>query len=130
VETIMEAKELTERVRAWIADDPDPATRVELENLLRRGDLDELHERFRARLEFGTAGLRGALGAGPGRMNRAVVRRVTAGLARYLLDQVPDVQTHGVVGGRDGRSSRRTRRRCWPRREFPRTSSRMLRPPL
>jgi phosphomannomutase len=103
VETIMEAKELTERVRAWIADDPDPATRVELENLLRRGDLDELHERFRARLEFGTAGLRGALGAGPGRMNRAVVRRVTAGLARYLLDQVPDVQTHGVVVGRDGR---------------------------
>ncbi len=99
----MEAKELTEQVRAWIADDPDPAMRAELEDLMRREDLDELRERFRARLEFGTAGLRGALGAGPGRMNRAVVRRVTAGLARYLLARVPDVKTRGVVVGRDGR---------------------------
>lgn len=99
----MEEKELTELVRAWIADDPDPATRAELEDLLRREDKSELRERFRARLEFGTAGLRGALGAGPGRMNRAVVRRVTAGLARYLVVHVPDVKTRGVVVGRDGR---------------------------
>jgi phosphomannomutase len=43
------------------------------------------------------------LGAGPNRMNRAVVRRTTAGLARYLKNHVPDAVLRGVVVGRDGR---------------------------
>ncbi len=99
----MDQLELIERIRAWIVEDPDPATRGELEDLLSREAWEELRERFGARLEFGTAGLRGVLGAGPGRMNRAVVRRVTAGLARYLLARVPDAAVRGVVVGRDGR---------------------------
>lgn len=99
----MDERQLIEEARAWIEDDPDPTTRSELEALIEAGDLVELRERFSGRLEFGTAGIRGALGAGPARMNRALVRRVTAGLAVYLLDVSPDVKRKGVVVGRDAR---------------------------
>src|SRR5688572_7267009 len=98
--------DLLRAAQAWMADDPDPVTRAELEAILARPAAErdaELVERFGARLEFGTAGLRGALGPGPNRMNRALVRRVTAGLAAYLLEHVPDAAAKGVVVGRDGR---------------------------
>ncbi|MBM9619731.1 phospho-sugar mutase [Streptomyces zhihengii] len=72
------------RARAWLAEDPDPETRAELAALLDAGDLDALGERFAGTLQFGTAGLRGELGAGPMRMNRVVVIRAAAGLAAYL----------------------------------------------
>jgi phosphomannomutase len=91
--------------RGWLADDPDPDTRAELAGLLERADegdeaaLADLRDRFGGRLEFGTAGLRGALGAGPNRMNRVVVIRTAAGLAAY-------VKAHGgssVIVGYDAR---------------------------
>lgn len=78
--------DLIERARAWIAGDPDPATRSELEALIASGDRAELSNRLDYSLEFGTAGLRGAVGAGPNRMNLAVVIRATAGLAGYLQE--------------------------------------------
>ena len=78
--------------RSFLAEDPDADTRAELRGLLDPPDLPELRDRFGRRLEFGTAGLRGALGAGMNRMNRVVVQRTAAGLARYLLD-------HGHGGG-------------------------------
>ena len=80
---------------AWLADDPDPDTRAELERLL-AGSPDELALRFAGRLQFGTAGLRGELGAGPLRMNRVIVRRAAAGLARYLLDTAGDAAGRAV----------------------------------
>lgn len=95
--------ELRARVAAWMAEDPDPATVEEARALLDAGDEAALRDRFDARLEFGTAGLRGLLGAGPNRMNRAVVRRTTAGLCRYLADTVPGAAERGLLVGRDGR---------------------------
>ncbi|HEY8482427.1 MAG TPA: phospho-sugar mutase [Spirillospora sp.] len=68
----------------WLAQDPDPDTRAELRALLEGGDERALADRFGARLEFGTAGLRGELGAGPNRMNRVTVMRAAAGLAARL----------------------------------------------
>ena len=74
----------TDVARAWLAEDPDPDTRAELQALLDADDIAGIADRFSARLEFGTAGLRGALGAGPNRMNRAVVIRAAAGLVAYV----------------------------------------------
>ncbi len=91
--------ELTHTVQDWIADDPDPTTRSELQRLLREDAEPELRERFSGTLQFGTAGLRGAMGGGPMRMNRVVVIRAAAGLASYVKD-------HGggkVVIGYDAR---------------------------
>ncbi|MFF1308890.1 phospho-sugar mutase [Streptomyces sp. NPDC058307] len=76
--------DLIARARTWLAEDPDPDTRDELAKLIEAGDVTELTARFSGTLQFGTAGLRGELGAGPMRMNRAVVIRAAAGLAAYL----------------------------------------------
>ncbi|MFB6725602.1 phospho-sugar mutase [Kribbella sp. NPDC056345] len=76
--------ELRAAAEAWLSEDPDPDTRAELQQLLDAGDTAELADRFAGTLEFGTAGLRGAVGAGPNRMNRVVVIRAAAGLAAYL----------------------------------------------
>lgn len=64
--------------------DADPDLKVELENI--RGNDDEILDRFYRSLEFGTAGLRGVIGAGTNRMNVYTVGRATQGLADYLND--------------------------------------------
>ncbi|MGN6687458.1 MAG: phospho-sugar mutase [Actinomycetales bacterium] len=102
------APDVIDLARAWMADDPDPVTQAELQRLVEQAEsggaaanqaLAELSDRFRGRLEFGTAGLRGALGAGPNRMNRSVVISAAAGLMTYL-------KQHGgeaIVVGYDAR---------------------------
>lgn len=96
----------TDTITAWLAQDPDPATRGELSalvDLARGGDtaaLADLRARFAGRLAFGTAGLRAELGAGPMRMNRVVVAQAAAGLARYLLARHT---APSIVIGFDGR---------------------------
>ncbi len=82
-------QELIAQARAWLSDDPDPVTRQELTDLIEAGAGDELAARFAGTLQFGTAGLRAELGAGPMRMNRAVVIRAAAGLAGYLNRRHP-----------------------------------------
>lgn len=94
---------LRARALSWISADPDPATASEMEALLASSDEAALRDRLDARLQFGTAGLRGLLGAGPNRMNRAVVRQATAGVARHLLATVPSARERGVVVARDAR---------------------------
>jgi phosphomannomutase len=103
----MDLLELRARAERWIADDPDPRTQDELRALLALPEPDlaktDLADRFAGALEFGTAGLRGVLGAGPNRMNRAVVARATWALAQELLASVPDAAKRGVVVGADAR---------------------------
>jgi len=97
---------LRSRVEAWISDDPDPGDRAELRGLLADGGTEaaaELADRFGGRLEFGTAGLRGVVAAGPNRMNRAVVRAATAALAGWLAAREPGAADAGVVIGCDAR---------------------------
>jgi phosphomannomutase len=99
----MTSTELRKAIDGWLAGDPDAWTRAELEALVRRGETAALEERFAGPVAFGTAGLRALMGAGPSRMNRAVVRTATAGLARWLLRTAPDAVHRGVVVARDAR---------------------------
>ena len=100
----MTDEQLLDVARAWIAHDPDPDTVAEATALVDARDLVALRDRFGGRLTFGTAGLRGAIGAGPNRMNRMVVRQSAAGLgARILADEQPNYSERGVVIGFDAR---------------------------
>lgn len=90
---------LLEEVQAWIADDPDPVTAAHLQKLVDAGDIAALTPLFNGFLQFGTAGLRGPIGAGPSCMNRAVVGRTAAGIARYMKAR----NMKKVIIGRDAR---------------------------
>ena len=104
--------ELLATARAWLRQDPDHETRDELAGLITRaggGDeaaLADLGDRFRARLAFGTAGLRGELGAGSNRMNRVLVAQAAAGFAAFLREKSTG-GTPTVVIGYDGRRNSR-----------------------
>lgn len=121
-------EDLIARAKAWRDDDPDETTRAELADLLERVDREstatehdtdteteaeadtayaELADRFSGLLTFGTAGLRGALGAGPNRMNRAVVIRAAAGLTAYL-QRDRGIDAPRVVVGFDARVNSET----------------------
>ncbi|OIU88757.1 MULTISPECIES: phospho-sugar mutase [unclassified Microbacterium] len=99
------------QARAWLRQDPDAETRDELAGIITRaagGDaaaLADLEDRFGRRLAFGTAGLRGELGAGSNRMNRVLVTQAAAGFAGYLLQRSTTRPT--VVVGYDGRRNSR-----------------------
>jgi phosphomannomutase len=100
--TTSDVSALLERAREWASQDPDERTRAELERIIADvaagGDPTDLADRFDGTLEFGTAGLRGALGAGPNRMNRVVVQRAAAGLAAYLRERGALRDAHVVIG--------------------------------
>lgn len=92
---------LIHAARAWMAHDPDPATRDQTQAMLEARDLTALASCFGQRLGFGTAGIRGQRGPGPGRLNRAVARQVAFGVGKVLLQD--DALPRRVVIGFDGR---------------------------
>lgn len=102
---------LASRARAWMEDDPNQSTREELQHRIaaaeegNEAELAELEGAFAGTLQFGTAGLRGAMGPGPNRMNVAVVSRAAAGIGAYLSDAVG---TARIVIGYDARYNSRT----------------------
>jgi phosphomannomutase len=93
---------LTQQARNWIEQDPDAETIGELEDLISSSDEAGLAERFGQRIGFGTAGLRGLLGAGPNRMNRVLVAQAAAGISKYLKENFDDPS---VVIGYDARKN-------------------------
>ncbi len=92
--------EYRERYEGWL-NDPyfDEATKEELRSIAE--DDNEIKERFYKDLEFGTAGLRGIIGAGTNRMNIYTVRKATQGLANYIISK--DGQKKGVAIAFDSR---------------------------
>ena len=101
--------QLADQAQAWLDQDPDPVTKLELQALIDTRDEEGIASRFSNRLDFGTAGLRGELGAGPNRMNRVVVAQTALGLAEFLntnrdtyLD--PSGELSAVIGY-DGRTN-------------------------
>ncbi|USD39460.1 phospho-sugar mutase [Ferrimonas sp. SCSIO 43195] len=94
-------------ISRWIVRDPDANTRQELQALVKAQDTAALESRFKARLAFGTAGLRGVVGAGPNRMNRLVIQETATGLGHYLKSQNAQAAEQGVVIGYDGRPDSR-----------------------
>lgn len=93
--------QLFDAARAWAAQDPDQETREELLALIEAGDAAAIESRMGARLDFGTAGLRGELGAGPNRMNRVLVAQAAAGIRDYVNEYFKNDAS--VVIGFDGR---------------------------
>jgi phosphomannomutase len=113
--TTTELDTLLATADSWAAADPDPQTQEELRALVRlardgdaaSGAEQELRDRFSGPLAFGTAGLRAALGAGPNRMNRVVVRRAAAGVAAHALELAAGAYSPRAVVGFDARHNSR-----------------------
>ena len=100
---------ILDRAEAWKIIDPNPNNQVEINELIKQAqhqnDFTELEHRFSGRLHFGTAGLRGAIGAGPHRMNQVLIRWVSLGLGDYLNQvlKYSSNQKHKVVIAYDAR---------------------------
>lgn len=103
--------DLAREALAWAAADPDPVTAAELRELVKQADAAPLLEAMVPPLSFGTAGLRGIVGAGPARMNVAGIRRVTLALAEYILSTHTEPGAPRVVVGYDARLD--SRRFAW-----------------
>lgn len=107
LDRLEEDERLLALAERWIAGDPDPASRAELQALVDADDIEALRARVDGTLEFGTAGIRGVVGAGPLRMNRAVVIRTTAGLAAHVREHADGAPGSVVVGFDARHDSRR-----------------------
>lgn len=94
---------LEQLVNEWLRLDPNPITRDEIRRLWDHQQIDELEQRMRTRIEFGTAGLRGKMEAGWARMNDLIVIQASQGLCAYVLRSIPEASIRGVVVGHDHR---------------------------
>ncbi|QRW11378.1 phosphoglucomutase/phosphomannomutase, alpha/beta/alpha domain protein [Ceratobasidium sp. AG-Ba] len=107
------------KVEEWLALDKNETTRAEIETLWKTGNIDELNNRLSKRIEFGTAGkfingpssfsltfnagLRGRMEAGFARMNDLIIIQASQGLCAYVLANIPNAASRGVVVGHDHR---------------------------
>jgi phosphomannomutase len=100
-------RDLLAAARRWIEGDPDPTTREALQELVDAGDQAGLAAAMGEPLTFGTAGIRGEVGPGSGRMNRATVIRTTSGLAAHLVSKHNGPPQQPVALGFDARPDSR-----------------------
>ncbi|EKM82875.1 hypothetical protein AGABI1DRAFT_68903 [Agaricus bisporus var. burnettii JB137-S8] len=96
-------KQLSQLVARWLELDRNNATRKEIQGLWDSGNVKELESRMSPRIKFGTAGLRGRMQAGWARMNDLIVIQASQGLAAYVVQEVPNALSRGVVIGHDHR---------------------------
>ncbi|KAF8185026.1 hypothetical protein K438DRAFT_1837279 [Mycena galopus ATCC 62051] len=90
-------------VSEWLRLDENEATRLEIQSLRDEGNTTELGQRMRTRIEFGTAGLRARMAAGWSCMNDLIVIQASQGLCQYVLKNVENAASRGVVIGHDHR---------------------------
>ncbi|KAH9857791.1 phosphoglucomutase first 3 domain-containing protein [Lenzites betulinus] len=95
--------DLKKLVDEWLRLDPNEDTRAEIHALVKDGNAAELEKRMSPRIEFGTAGLRGRMEAGWARMNDLIIIQASQGLCAYVLQNVKDARTRGIVVGHDHR---------------------------
>ncbi|KAL1947532.1 hypothetical protein VTO73DRAFT_13256 [Trametes versicolor] len=95
--------ELKGLVDQWLHLDPNEETRSEIQTLVDDGNTSELQKRMSPRIEFGTAGLRGRMEAGWARMNDLIIIQASQGLCAYVVKNVKDARSRGVVVGHDHR---------------------------
>ena len=93
----MDATTIRNRIDRYIAEETDTAFAKEVQDLRAAGDEKELFDRFYRDLEFGTAGLRGIIGGGTNRMNPAVIKKATQGLADYIIETFPEKARNGTL---------------------------------
>lgn len=103
----MNAEEIKKRAEAYIRQEKDADFRSEVEELLKKGDMNELTERFYQSLEFGTGGLRGIIGGGTNRMNTLMIHKATQGLANYCIKAMSDKASKGELKAAIAYDSRR-----------------------
>ncbi len=91
-----------EKYKEWLENDFfDEKTTQELESI--KGNEEEIKDRFYSELNFGTAGLRGKVGAGTNRMNKYIIMRATQGLAEVIKDHGKEAMQRGVAIAYDNR---------------------------
>ena len=93
----MEKAEILSRAKAYIAAEKDERFRKEVEDLIAKGDIKELDDRFYQTLVFGTGGLRGIMGGGTNRMNTLEINKATQGLANYVVKAFPKKAAEGKL---------------------------------
>uniref|UniRef100_A0A2K6MW39 Phosphoglucomutase 2 n=1 Tax=Rhinopithecus bieti TaxID=61621 RepID=A0A2K6MW39_RHIBE len=95
---------LDQETAQWLRWDKNFLTLEVVKRLIAEGNKEELEKCFGARLEFGTAGLRAAMGPGISRMNDLTIIQTTQGFCRYLEKQFSDLKQKGIVISFDARA--------------------------
>lgn len=96
--------ELDKKIEEWLSWDRNPTTHAEIKNYLKNGDINYLSKVLLNRISFGTAGLRGKMGAGYFCMNDLVIIQTAQGLLKHLEEEnLQLLKSNGIVFGYDGR---------------------------